>query len=291
MKTIFFLCLLVPQFLLAQSAEKKELIDRSLRVYYPEDFPAEYAESEEEVIEDWNHLFDRQNLERDDFKKRSEWRRVFPITRRKVHKIRGKRKFHHLVKKSYRYEIIEDPQSQNLVVEVRLHVWPSQTYLKRMERFHGQNHPDKKYYPLLDQMYANFDQQLTKAQFIWNRQAPAGVSFRFVRMKAAPKAHYSVKLVPSFRALYDQVLPANPDQETLAHEIGHMMGLDDENDLISTFASFHQILDMTIHRKKERDFYYSAYQDSKCNLESLMCLKTTIYPYHFDHILGRMPQN
>ena len=90
-------------------------------------------------------------------------------------------------------------------------------------------------------------------------------------------------------ALYDKFIMAPAYPEILAHEVGHMLGLDDEYSLVtSNVLPIHSLADMMRSKHKQRGYEATSYQDMRCNLDSIMCLRETLYPYHFDHILGRM---
>lgn len=72
----------------------------------------------DDVVEEWNKVFDKQNLKHDKNKDRIDWKKLFPITAKKTHEIEGKRIFCGLFPKKYRYNIIQDPISNKLIVEV-----------------------------------------------------------------------------------------------------------------------------------------------------------------------------
>lgn len=242
-----------------------------------------------DIVAEWNKVFDAQNLKHDKNKKRIEWRNVFPIKKHRIHAIEGKRTYYSLFPKKYRYDVIEDPKTNQLIINVRMHFYPSKTYLKRMAKLHASNHEDKKYYPHTEELMRQVRENVAKSEIVWQAQAPEGVSFKFEMMDDEKDAHYSIKLVTYFGALYDRFITAPAYADILAHEVGHMMGLDDEySPITSNVLPVNSLIEAVSIRHANRDMDYTAYQDMRCNLDSIMCLKDTIYPYHLNHILGRI---
>jgi hypothetical protein len=241
------------------------------------------------VIEKWNELFDHQNLRRDDIKDRNNWRSLFPIKESFTQEIEGKRTYFHLFRKNYRYGIRTDEIKNQITIELNLHFYPSKTYLSRLEKLHRTDHPDKKYYPQLEPLMKEVEKNLKLAEKTWNSQAPSGVKFQFRRVEEPNLAHYSIKLVTVFAALYDRFIMAPAPSYMLEHEIGHMLGLDDEYSMVtSNVLPIHTLTNMMKAKNKQRSNDEANFQDMRCNLESIMCLREKIYPYHFDHVLGRI---
>ena len=235
-----------------------------------------------DIVEEWNKVFDEQHLKRDKFKHRMDWRTLFPITESKIHEIKGKRVFYNLVTKKYNYRIIQDADSNTLTVNVKIHFYPSKTYAKRAAL-------GKEGYLKEDDLLKVVKQNLKLAQNKWNGQAPEGVRFSFDMVKKASQADYSIKLKTIFGALYDKFIMAPAYESVLSHEIGHMMGLDDEYSMItSNVLPVAELVEMTQPQNRDRHMDYTAYKDMRCNLESIMCLREKVYPYHLDHILGRI---
>ncbi len=285
MKILILLSLLLNISLFAQEEHehsKRELVRLSL---------AKLDAKEElgEVVDKWNALFDEQNLRRDRYKERNNWKESFPILQSYTQRIEGKRVYYNLFKKRYHYTIHSDAENNELVVELKLHFYPSKTYQRKMAMLHRTNHPDRKYYPQLEELDREVAKNVKLSEKIWNAQAPEGVRFRFIKVDDASEADYSLKLVTMPGALYDRFIMAPAPDYILAHEMGHMLGLDDEYALItSNVLPVNSLIDMMKAKHKQRGFERTGYQDMRCNLESLMCLREKIYPYHFDHILGRM---
>ena len=144
--------------------------------------------------------------------------------------------------RAYKYDVFKQADG-SLVIEVRVHFKTDDTYaIQRMER------------------------KLRKAAEIWNRGAPQlsfDYEFRFITTNDTDEAHFSVNLVDNSRGPYDVTWALNWNANTVAHELGHMMGLGDE----------YQTLTGTID----------------CLTKSLMCHSWYGDPmeHHYYHILKR----
>ena len=183
MKKTLLLCLLITSSLFAQEAQelsKRQLVKQSLE-------RVAAGEKLDDIIEKWNHLFDEQNLKRDRMQDRIEWREAFPIEQSSTQRIEGERVFYNLFKKRYHYTVVSDAENDQLVVELKLHFYPSKTYLKRIKRLHRLNHPDKKYYPQMEELDQEVAKNVKISERIWNKQAPRGVRFRFIKVDDAQK--------------------------------------------------------------------------------------------------------
>ena len=277
---IFASLLLTMTSAYAQTLSKKELVKLSLERRFPDGENYDAFAKMDDVIEEWNKVFDAQHLNRDRNQHRIDWRSLFPISEVKIHEIKGKRVFYNLAVKKYNYRIIQDPLSNSLIVNVKMHFYPSKTYLKRAAM--GKEGYDDEA-TLMKKVRSNVDE----AERMWNGQAPKGVKFKFDMVDSAAKADYSLKLKSIFGALYDKFIIAPAYASILSHEVGHMMGLDDEYSFVtSNMLPVNSAIEMVSGHKRHND--YTAYQDMRCNLQSIMCLKDKVYPYHLDHILGRI---
>jgi hypothetical protein len=287
--TLFVLALVISINSYAQLYSKKKLVQMSVTRLFPDGSNKDNLANMSDLVEEWNKVFDAQNLLHDKNKHRINWENLFPITKKKVHKIEGQRIFYSLFPKTYRYDIVQDPQKNQLIVHVKMHFYPSKTYLKKAEKFHATNHPDKKYYLLPLDLKKAVLGNVIESEKMWNAQMPANVRFKFEMMEKAQDAHYSIKLVSFFGALYDKFIMAPASSSILAHEIGHMVGLDDEySPITSNIIPVNSLLESVSARHANRDMDYTSYKDMRCNLDSIMCLKDTIYNYHLNHILGRI---
>lgn len=244
---------------------------------------------------DWERYFDRRNWEQDLYVKRWNWLRLFPIQESRTVRIEGERIYHGFVKKAYRYDVHLSSDEDVITVEVRIHFHPSKGYTRKAARLEQKKDPRSILYDTGEDLNETLDRTLRDAAMIWNLSGAPGVRFHFRRMDRAEDAHYSVKLTNTVAAEYDKFIVAPVDKEMLAHEIGHMMGLDDEYRMIGSNLSPHEWGDAirqaisgkaTSEDRKER----ADTLDMKCQLDSIMCLRRRVMPYHVDHILGRIPQ-
>lgn len=261
----------------SQEQSRRELVQMALQRLSPDVKKTELS-PQFEILRGWNNLFDQQNLEADYDKHRIPWRELFPIIEDKVHHIKGSRLYYGLFKKDYRYDIYQNARSNSLVVNLKLHFEPSKTYLKKID---GQAFPE------VDELMRQVRSNVADAETLWSLQAPDGVDFKFEVVTDKRESHYSLKLVTKRAGLYDSFIMAPADLDMLVHEIGHMLGLDDEYKIVtSNLLPVNTIVkDMKFkHRHPES----AALQDYRCNLESIMCHRQTVYPYHIDHILGRI---
>lgn len=274
--------LLSTQLGLAQNYTKKELVQMSVDRLFPNDSNNRAFVDMRDIIKEWNILFDAQNLKRDLDKNRVDWNKAFPIVKDRIHKISGKRVFYGMIPKKYHYTILEDARKNELVVKVKMHFYPSKTYLKRMNA-------GKEGYLALADLKKEVAENVAEVESRWNTQAPRNVRFRFEVVEKASEADYSIKLVTIFGALYDKFIVAPAYADILSHEVGHMMGLDDEYTLVtSNIVPANELLQMTSKRHSDRHMDYTSYKDMRCNLDSIMCLRDVVYDYHINHILGRM---
>lgn len=282
MKKIIFASLLVCLSAQAQTLSKKELVQRSIERLFPDGETRDKNANMSDIVVEWNKVFDAQNLERDKNQHRMDWKTLFPIRQARTHEISGKRIYYHVVPKKYNYRVIEDPKSNSLIVNIKIHFYPSKTYLKRVG-----THKDVELYPEVSELMRIVKTNLAEAELVWNDQAPKGVKYRFEMVDKATQSDYSIKLTAGFGALYDKFIMAPAYTSTLVHELGHMMGLDEEYAVVTSNAlSIHSGMELVTGSKRHVD--YSMYKDMRCNLESIMCLRETVYPYHVDHILGRI---
>lgn len=144
--------------------------------------------------------------------------------------------------KDYHYDVI--PENGGFTLEVRIHF--------------------KKITPELKEI---FKERLKLASQIWtNNQIDLGVpyQFRFLLEENKKTAHYSVALKDDTRGPYDTEWSIHWRETTVAHEVGHMLGVGDE--------------------------YGTLTQHNKCLRESLMCSSYTGAPLklHYYHVLRRL---
>lgn len=150
-----------------------------------------------------------------------------------------------IVKKKYSFELIQDPDA--LVFNVRIHL----------------QNPTP-------QDVIDFADKVQQAENIWNESRVStdfNYKFKFDIVTDRSQAQYSVKIMDSTRGPYDQFWGRDWIGNTLAHEIGHMMGLGDE--------------------------YQTLSGKFDCYMPSIMCTAWTghMMPHHYYFILRRLVQN
>lgn len=129
-----------------------------------------------------------------------------PIVDRSVHRFKGTQTYVVFFPRDYRYDVYT--RAGETVIEVRIHFKEATT-------------SDHK----------SMGQKITAAQMLWNRNRPEiGFPYRFSfhLVKKKSQAHFSVRLKDSTRGPYDVEWARNWNNSTVAHEIGHMLGLGDE---------------------------------------------------------------
>jgi len=113
----------------------------------------------------------------------------------------------------------------------------------------------------------NFRTKISAAENIWNASRIVTnfpYRFQFEVAENAADAHYSVKVMDKTRGPYDMNWGREWSATTIAHELGHMMGIADEYQTLS------------------------SYQD--CLKTSLMCSSSNgkLMPHHYYFILRRL---
>jgi len=79
-------------------------------------------------------------------------------------------------------------------------------------------------------------EKFTQAEALWNSNAVEldfPYRFHFQAVPTAKQAHFSVQLLDSTRGPYDQFWARDWRARTIAHELGHMLGLGDEYQTLS----------------------------------------------------------
>jgi len=160
-----------------------------------------------------------------------------------VSTIRGTIAYVSIVKKKYFFDVLTATDG-SLIVNVRVH-------------FKNPTPQD-----ILD-----FTEKVQQAEDIWNAgRVVTDFSYRFKFDIVADEgqAHFSVRILDSTRGPYDQFWSRDWIGNTLAHEIGHMMGLGDE--------------------------YQTLTGKFDCFKPSIMCTAWTghMMPHHYYFILRRL---
>lgn len=286
---LILLCLSFSFVSLAQNYTKKELLKMTVDKLFPMTpegrIHFRFADMRE-IYAEWNKIFDQQNLRRDRNQHRIDWKERFPIKENKNHLIKGTRIYYGLVPKKYRYEIHEDAKTNTLTAFVKMHFYPSKTYLRKMKKFEAQKSPRQSDFPPVDELLQKVKDNVQRSEDIWNLKAPEGIKFKFEMVDSALDAHYSIKIVSTIGALYDSFIMKPAPTDILAHEIGHMMGLDDEYSFVTDKLEVHHHLNYLL--KKDLPDEYNTWKDMRCVIDSIMCLRETVLDYHINHIFGRL---
>ena len=238
--------------------------------------------SDEKLLPHWNCIFLKRNLKRDltgFYMPLGKFESKIKAESFKVKSVSGRIRYVGLVPKKYRYdvEVINGVATANINIHFD------------MADFN------------LDHSWANdiMDRKIAGAQRYWNRKTPSNYKFKFKRVENIKDAFFSVKLKrKNTRGPYDTRWSLVWSEETIAHEFGHMMGLDDEYDQI-TGSSLRDINRALIsranrsHLRSFRDRYmFGHYKAMKCDQESLMCNshRGEIRPWHLYSIFKRIYQ-
>ncbi len=323
----------------SQNYNRSQMVRMSLENLDPEKFSFGHDYNYGEIEELWQQHYLRFNLRTNSHKSLKNWRELFPIEQDRVIPVEGRVRYYAAIPKRYQYDLILDKKEQKIKVEVRIHFYPDQ----------GRNRVRN-----VSRVLVDMDEKLKAAQDLWNESAPEDVLFEFKRVKRPEDAHYSVKIVNRRQALYDRFWSLSLSSVECAHEIGHMMGLNEEykawsnalslnnaeavlnyrgvvyirlvlNEFISmrsqnskrfehmSYRSQLQTIQDAIEAFEHSDAelieranrqnlelvdfktYYNRFvlnevnliRNLRCHVESIMCLRRTIYPYHYDLILSR----
>lgn len=159
----------------------------------------------------------------------------------------------------YHYDLSRSEQGE-IEVTIRIHFTGS--YLS--------SHPDA---------LVRVREKLARASRFWTENSPARLrmSFRFLAVSAEQTPHFTLNLYGGWsRYIYMTAFADDYTWHAIAHEIGHMLGLDDEYNQIRNSMSS-GVVDPRV---------------SQCDETSLMCTDhgetSRPLPYHYYLILRRM---
>lgn len=128
--------------------------------------------------------------------------------------IQGKITYVEFFPKKYIYDVIYSPNSTDVTLRVKVN-------------FLNANAQDLE----------NFKKKFVQAEQIWNtNQVPMDFKykFQFQVVNSSKEAHFSVILLNDTRGPYDTSWNLNWSGKTVAHELGHMLGLGDEYETITS---------------------------------------------------------
>lgn len=158
--------------------------------------------------------------------------------------IQGKITYVGFIPKKYHYDVIYTPNSTDIILHVKVHFKNPQ-----------------------NQDLENLRRKFSEAELIWNsNQVALDFKYRFQFQVAATanEAHFSVTLLDQTRGPYDTNWSRSWSSISIAHELGHMLGLGDE--------------------------YQTITSESDCLAQSLMCESNSAAPmwHHYYFILRRL---
>ena len=162
-----------------------------------------------------------------------------------IENIEGLITYVNVIKKKYTYDVFKTDQKE-LILNVRVH-------------FKDPKNDDIK----------NFREKLKLAEDIWNAsrvKTDFNYSFQFELTESEVNSHFSVSILDSTRGPYDRNWGRNWTATTIAHEMGHMLGLGDE--------------------------YQTLNGKIDCLTESLMCQSGSgsLMKHHYYFVLRRLVQ-
>jgi len=130
--------------------------------------------------------------------------------------------------------------------------------------------PEKK---IKDADYFKFMLNIYLAEHFWHKYSPSErVNFRFIVERDLKNPDFDVALVSDdVRKPFNSTWSLTWDWHLLAHEIGHMMGLDDEYNQIRKTTGHIFGVNKTEWEKNTADSMNSFRLWNKCNYASLMC--------------------
>ena len=169
--------------------------------------------------------------------------------------INGKIRYIGILPHSYHYDLVKLPNGK-VAVSVKIYLKTATADEKKKMR-----------------------ETLAKAEKLWNDNNPLAdkYQFQFQVVDDPARANYSVDLKrKATRGPYDTRWSTTWDEKEVQHEVGHMMGIDDEyNQGVATL----------------RPVYWAYHQDKYCNPASVMCDPFGVDPkplkYHYYLIFRR----
>ncbi|GEM_PF-1613201 len=171
-----------------------------------------------------------------------------------LHKIRGTTTYLSVSNRPYRYDLT---LNKNYEVELTINLFFFTESIRQQ-----------------NDLVRNIEAKIGYAERLWTSKSPLNMTFNFNVVDNVNDAHFVIPLTDkSVRSPYDALWSTAWDEQIVAHELGHMMGLNDEYDQFETTLGLS-----------------TSFLASKCSAASLMCESSPGGPllYHYYLILRRM---
>lgn len=202
-----------------------------------------------------------------------------PIANKSILSVSGKIKYLGFYKKKYRYDIdLSNPAKPVAILKI-----------------HFQN-TDKDTSMVYQGIKEYMQISLSKAQEVWNESAAGAFGFKFIVVDNANESHFSVRTVSSpSRGPYDTEWSIFWSKTSITHEIGHMLGLDDEYDNARFTVTMNRLVkklrkDPRFKNASDAEIHsFANYSTSRCSNNSFMCKssKGLIQKLHLYQIFKR----
>jgi hypothetical protein len=247
------------------------------KAYRDENWKVESKKMYEELKNDKNYhqyrncKFVKRNIERDSKACVPSAKDVFNpllLPSERCQKISGRMGYVGFVYLPYRYSLCpSDDGKMELIIKI---------FFKKEIKKKKQDDLKLQYYYGAN-MNASLQSRLDEAAAVWNKSNPmaSAMKFKFIQVLKAEEADFQVDLNYGLtRGPYCREWSNTWGGDTMAHEIGHMMGLDDE---------YNQVVGSAL------PLYHMTYAESYCDPESIMCDDATGRPqkYHYYMIMRR----
>ena len=231
----------------------------------------------------WNCIFIQRNFRRDSvgyFITKNELDRSLEEKSGSTVRVSGKIRYVGIIKKKYRYDLTHVNGVTTATVKV---------YFNMDKMPEGSNFADA---------YKIIDEKIEEAQHIWNKMAPNNYRFKFERVANERDALFSPKLLEKDTSgPYDSRWSLQWSERIVAHEFGHMLGLDDEYDQITNqLVDVNRTLISGANREHLHDFSdkynFGNIKAMRCDMTSMMCshYRGKFNAWHFYTIFKRFFQ-